>query len=92
MTYTVVLRAEPEGGYTVLVPALPEVVSCGNTLEEARRMAEDAIRCALLARKDLGETLPDEGPDTLLSISLDDLTGSITICRVSVALGEPAVA
>ena len=25
LTYTVVFREEPEGGYTVLVPALPEI-------------------------------------------------------------------
>ncbi len=60
MTYTVVLRAEPEGGYTVLVPALPEVVSYGESLEEARRMAQDAIQCALLGRKDLGEPMPQD--------------------------------
>ena len=40
-TYTVVLREEPEGGFTVLVPALPEIVSYGETIEEARRMAAE---------------------------------------------------
>ena len=57
-TYTVVLRAEPEGGFTVLVPALPEIVSYGETLAEAQRMAADAIRCAILGRRDLGEPIP----------------------------------
>ncbi len=61
MTYTVVLRAEPEGGHTVLVPALPEIVSYGETVEEAKRMAQDAIECALLGRRDLGEPWPEEG-------------------------------
>jgi antitoxin HicB len=60
-TYTVVLRPEPEGGFTVLVPALPEIVSYGKTLEEARRMAADAIRCTILGRQDLGEPVPEEG-------------------------------
>lgn len=36
-----------EGGYQVIVPALPEIISAGRTLQEARRMARDAIRCAL---------------------------------------------
>jgi len=45
--YTVVLRTEPEGGYTVLVPALSGCVTYGETLAEALRMAEDAIACYL---------------------------------------------
>ena len=43
ITYTIQLRPEPEGGFTVLVPALPEVISYGASEGEALRMAEDAI-------------------------------------------------
>jgi predicted RNase H-like HicB family nuclease len=43
-TYTVLLQPEPEGGYTVTCPALPGLVTYGETLEEARSMAADAIR------------------------------------------------
>lgn len=43
-TYTVIYEPQPEGGYTVAVPALPGCVTEGDTLAEARRMAEDAIR------------------------------------------------
>jgi predicted RNase H-like HicB family nuclease len=42
--YTVIYEPQPEGGYTVSVPALPGCVSEGDTLGEARSMAEDAIR------------------------------------------------
>ena len=42
--YTVRLEPQPEGGFTVTVPALPEVVTEGDTLAEAMAMAEDAIR------------------------------------------------
>ena len=45
LSYTVLFEPQPEGGYTVLVPALPGCVTEGETLEEARRMAEDAIHC-----------------------------------------------
>jgi predicted RNase H-like HicB family nuclease len=38
-----VLRPEPEGGFTVLVPALPACVTYGRTLVESRQMAKDAI-------------------------------------------------
>ncbi len=41
--YTIVLRLEPEGGYTASVPALPGCVTHGRTLEEAKAMARDAI-------------------------------------------------
>jgi len=47
LTYTVVLREEPEGGYTVLVPALPEIVSYGRNVAEAQRMAVEAIELAV---------------------------------------------
>ena len=67
MTYTVVLRAEPEGGYTVLVPALPEIVSYGEAIDEGRRMAQEAIKCALLGRRDLGEPWPEEGANRFRS-------------------------
>ena len=46
-SYTVIFEPVEEGGYQVIVPALPEIISAGRTLKEARRMARDAIRCAL---------------------------------------------
>lgn len=58
--YTVVFEKEEEGGYTVLVPALPGVVTCGRTLREARTMAEDAIRCHLEGLRKDGEPIPEE--------------------------------
>ena len=47
-TYTIVLRPEPEGGFTVRVPALPEIVSYGEDEEEALAMAKDAIELCLI--------------------------------------------
>ena len=42
-TYTFVFDPDPEGGYTVTCPALPGLVTYGETIEEARRMARDAL-------------------------------------------------
>lgn len=42
-TYTVVYTPEPEGGYTVTCPALRGLVTCGRDMEEARKMAAEAI-------------------------------------------------
>ena len=43
-TYTVVLESDVDGGFTVRVPALPEVVSWGTDEAEALVIGEDAIR------------------------------------------------
>ena len=42
--YTVLFEPAEEGGFVVTCPALPGLVTEGDTLEEARAMAEDAIR------------------------------------------------
>jgi antitoxin HicB len=60
LTYTVVHEPQAEGGFTVVVPALPEVVTEGDTEEEALRMAEEAIRLALDYRKDHGLDIPKD--------------------------------
>ena len=48
-TYTFTMLFEPaeEGGYVVTCPALPGLVTEGDTLEEVRQMAEDALRVYL---------------------------------------------
>ncbi|MFH1111040.1 MAG: type II toxin-antitoxin system HicB family antitoxin [Planctomycetota bacterium] len=51
MRYQIVLRPEPEGGYTGFVPALPGCITWGRTLRQARRMAVDAIQGYLASIK-----------------------------------------
>ena len=43
-TYTAIFEPAEEGGYVVHIPVLNDLVSEGDTLEEAILMAEDAIR------------------------------------------------
>lgn len=57
--YTVLLQPEPEGGYTVTCPALPGLVTYGETLDEARRMAAEAIETYLESLQKDGEPLPE---------------------------------
>ena len=45
--FTVILEPQPEGGFTVSAPPLPEVVTEGDSEAEALRMAEDAILAIL---------------------------------------------
>ena len=57
--YTVLLYPE-EGGYSVLVPALPGCVTQGDSLDEAFAMARDAIELYLRGLVEDGEEVPDE--------------------------------
>lgn len=58
--YTVFYEPAEEGGYTVHVPAIPEICTEGETLEEARLMAEDAIRLVIKSNLDSGEPVPKD--------------------------------
>jgi antitoxin HicB len=61
-TFAVVLEPEEEGGFTVRVPALPEIVTYGKDEAEALAMAEDAIRLVLEDCAARGEPIPIGGP------------------------------
>jgi antitoxin HicB len=58
--FSVILEPQPEGGFTVLVPALPEIITEGDTEDEALAMAEDAIRLVLEDRAARGERIPTD--------------------------------
>jgi predicted RNase H-like HicB family nuclease len=58
--YTAVFEPAEEGGYVVTVPALPGLVTEGDTLEEARAMVKDAIRGYLESLMKHGEEIPRE--------------------------------
>jgi len=58
--YTTIFEPMPEGGYNVLAPAIPEICTFGETLEEAREMAGDAIRCYLESALKTGEPIPND--------------------------------
>jgi antitoxin HicB len=45
--YKIILRPEPEGGFTVIVPALQGCITYGSTLNEAKTMAKEAIELYL---------------------------------------------
>jgi predicted RNase H-like HicB family nuclease len=45
--YTVLFEPAEEGGFVATCPALPGLVTEGDTLEGAREMAQDAIRAYL---------------------------------------------
>jgi antitoxin HicB len=61
-TYTFAFDPEPEGGFTVTCPALPGLVTYGETLDEARAMAQDAMDGLIEVMLDGGETVPESDP------------------------------
>jgi antitoxin HicB len=52
------LTPQPEGGYTVTSPVLPELVTEGDTLAEALAHVQDAVQAVVELSEDLGEPLP----------------------------------
>jgi predicted RNase H-like HicB family nuclease len=60
LSYRILLRKEPEGGYTVMVPSLPGCVTYGENIEEATEMAKEAIELYIESLKEHDEEIPTE--------------------------------
>ena len=59
-SYRVILKPEPEGGFTVTVPALPGCVTYGKDIDEAKEMVEDAIKAYLESLQKHSEPILDD--------------------------------
>lgn len=68
--YSVILEPQEGGGFTVLVPALPEVVTEGETEEEALLMAEEAISLALEYRHEHGLPIPKDAEPLIKKVKI----------------------
>lgn len=53
-----VFTPQPEGGYTVTSPVLPELLTEGDTLEETQANVSDAFDAVVELYADLGRPLP----------------------------------
>jgi antitoxin HicB len=60
--YAYDLVAQPEGGFTVTFPDVPEAITQGEDEEEAAAMAQDALISALSFYTDNDEPLPRPSP------------------------------
>ena len=56
--YKIMLKPEPEGGFTVVVPSLPGCITYGSTLTEAKAMAKEAIELYLESLTAHNEYIP----------------------------------
>lgn len=69
--FNVVLRHEPEGGFTAMVPALPGCVTHGRTLDEAKDMAKDAIIGYIESLRKHNEPIPTDNDTLMASLDLE---------------------
>jgi predicted RNase H-like HicB family nuclease len=60
LNYRIRLVKEEEGGYTVIVPALPGCITFGETVEEAIAMAKEAIEGYIETLIDLRKDVPTD--------------------------------
>ena len=60
--YTYELLPQPEGGFTVIFPDVPEAITQSDNDEEAGAMAQDALVTALSFYTDRAEPLPHPSP------------------------------
>ena len=59
--FGIVLTPQPEGGYTVTSPDVLDLVTEGDTREEALAMALDCAEALILTYLDFGHDIPEEG-------------------------------
>jgi len=69
--FNIVLRPEPEGGFTAMVPILPGCVTYGRTLAEAKRMAKDAISGYIESLRKHKEPIPTDNESLVASLDLE---------------------
>ena len=69
-TYKILMHKEPEGTYTVSVPALPGCMTFGETVEHAIQMAKEAIELYIEELRERGEEIPDDSETLEYSLNL----------------------
>ncbi len=70
-TYRILLRKEPEGGFTATVPALPGCITYGEDIDEAIAMSKEAIELYIEELQERGEVIPDDSDTLEYSLNLE---------------------
>lgn len=65
-----VLEPEEAGGFTVRIPAFPEIITYGKDEPEALLMAGDAIRLVIADCAARGEAIPNGEPPRIREITV----------------------
>ena len=70
-TYKLHLNKEEDGGFTVIVPALPGCITYGENVDQAIEMAKEAIELYIEELQDRGEAIPDDSNTLEYSLNLE---------------------
>lgn len=62
-----VMTPQPEGGYTVTSPLLPELITEGDSIRDAMENVKDALAAVLELYEELGRSLPQSTQVTVTS-------------------------
>ena len=86
--YSVALASQPGGGCTVISPDILDVVTEGDSREEALVMAKDCAESLILTYLDGGGEIPEEGGRAevaTIEVDLDALAAQIAAERAVAA-------
>lgn len=78
-----ILTPQPEGGFTVTSPPLPELVTEGESAEEALDNVIDALAAVVEVYQDLGRPLPRDAQVLDLSVPLQFETVMTAPCSTA---------
>jgi antitoxin HicB len=60
LSYTAIFEPAEEGGYVVFFPAIPNLMTQGETLTEAKEMALECLQCYLESLQEDNLPIPEE--------------------------------
>ncbi len=89
MEYIAYLHKEGKSDYGVSFPDFPGCVTAGSTLEEARRMAAEALSLHIAGMREDGESIPE--PSTLDDLYNDPAMKGAVAFLVTVAEPEKTI-
>jgi antitoxin HicB len=73
ITYTAVLTPSEDGWICAQIAEVPEAISQGRTLDEAKANVAEALQLALEWRRDEGEALPEPAQVTVTPVTVPGL-------------------
>jgi predicted RNase H-like HicB family nuclease len=93
MKYPIVIHKDPESDYSVTIPDLPGCFSAGSSIEEAIRMAQEAVECHIEGMLIDSEPIPTPSDIEVHKDHLDFKNGILTLVEVDISklslIGNP---
>jgi predicted RNase H-like HicB family nuclease len=87
--YVALLRKQPDSDYGVDFPDFPGCITVGKTLEDARRMAVEALQFHIEGMIEDGDAIP--GPSILDEIMTDKHNADAVAVLIDVSVRRPAI-